>query len=103
MTILPFDWAGIALILFGIALFVLEAHVPAHGAIALSGIISLTIGMLLLFRGAPASYHVDKTPVITVAVLLGVAWAFVVRKAVQARHAPVRVGPHTLIGATGEA
>jgi membrane-bound serine protease (ClpP class) len=103
LTIIPFSWAGIALILFGIALFVLEAHVPAHGAIAISGIISLTVGMLMLFRGAPAPYHVNKTPVITVAVLLGIAWAFVVRKAVQARHAPVRVGAHTLIGATGEA
>jgi membrane-bound serine protease (ClpP class) len=103
LTILPFDWAGIALILFGIGLFVLEAHVPAHGAIALSGIISLTVGMLLLFRGAPSPYHVNKTAVLTVAVLLGIGWAFVVQKAVQARHSPVRVGAHTLIGATGEA
>jgi membrane-bound serine protease (ClpP class) len=102
LTILPFDWAGIALILFGIGLFVLEAHVPAHGAIALSGIISLTVGMLLLFRGAPAPYHVNRTLVIGLAVVLGVSWAFVVQKAAQARKAPVQMGSHLLVGATGE-
>ncbi|MDX6515505.1 MAG: hypothetical protein QOH73_1171 [Gaiellaceae bacterium] len=102
LTIIPFSWAGIALILFGIILFVAEAHVPAHGAMGISGIISLAVGMLLLFRGAPSPYHVNRVAIITVAVLLGVSWAFVIRKAVQARHSPVRVGAHTLLGATGE-
>jgi membrane-bound serine protease (ClpP class) len=102
LTVLPFSWAGIALILFGIGLFALEAHVPAHGAIALSGIISLTVGMLLLFRGAPAPYHVNRPLVIAVAVVLGIGWAFVAQKAAQARRAPVLTGAQTLVGATGD-
>jgi membrane-bound serine protease (ClpP class) len=102
LTVLPFSWAGIALILFGIGLFALEAHVPAHGAIALSGIISLTVGMLLLFRGAPAPYHVNRPVVIAVAVALGLGWAFVAQKAAQARRAPVMTGAGTLVGATGD-
>jgi membrane-bound serine protease (ClpP class) len=102
LTVLPFSWAGIALILFGIGLFALEAHVPAHGAIALSGIISLAVGMLLLFRGAPAPYHVNRPLVIAVAIVLGVGWAFVAQKAAQARRAPVLTGAQTLVGATGD-
>jgi membrane-bound serine protease (ClpP class) len=102
MSVLPVDWAGVALILLGIGLFVLEAHVPAHGAIAASGIISLTVGMLMLFRHAPDPYHVDRAPVLTIAVLIAISWAFVINKAVQARHAPVGVGAHTVLGATGE-
>jgi membrane-bound serine protease (ClpP class) len=102
LTVLPFSWAGIALILFGIGLFAFEAHVPTHGALALSGIISLTVGMLLLFRGAPAPYHVNKPVVIGVAVALGVGWALVAQKVAQARRAPVMTGAGTLVGATGD-
>jgi membrane-bound serine protease (ClpP class) len=102
LTVLPFSWAGVALILFGIGLFALEAHVPAHGAIALSGIISLTVGMLLLFRDAPAPYHINRPLVIAIAVALGIGWAFVAQKAAQARRAPVVTGTQTLIGATGD-
>jgi membrane-bound serine protease (ClpP class) len=103
LTILPFDWAGIALILFGIVLFLLEAHSPAHGAIALSGIISLTVGMLLLFRSAPAPYHVNAFAVVAVAVLIGGGWSLIVARAARARRAPVQIGPQLLVGATGEA
>ena len=37
LSIVPFSWAGIALLAFGIALLGLEAHVPAHGAFAAVG------------------------------------------------------------------
>jgi membrane-bound serine protease (ClpP class) len=102
LTIIPFSWAAIALILFGVFLFAAEAHVPAHGAMGISGVIALAVGMLLLFRGAPAPYHIDRWPIIIVATLLGAAWVFIARKAVQVRHAPVHHGEHTIVGAIGE-
>ena len=37
LSIVPFSWAGIALLVFGIALLALEGHSPAHGAFAAVG------------------------------------------------------------------
>src|SRR4029077_14148051 len=47
-SVLPIYWAGLVLILLGVALLVIDAHVTTHGALTISGLISLTVGMLLL-------------------------------------------------------
>ena len=43
-SVLPISWAGLALILLGVALLVIDAHVVTHGALTISGLISLTVG-----------------------------------------------------------
>src|SRR5206468_12185819 len=47
-SVLPISWAGLGLILLGIGLLVIDAHVTSHGALTLTGLISLAVGMLLL-------------------------------------------------------
>jgi membrane-bound serine protease (ClpP class) len=100
--ILPINWAGAALILLGIGLLVLEAHVISHGTLAISGIISLVVGGLMLFNTAPPPYHVSPAIVVSVAVLIGGFWAFLITKAVQVRRRPAVVGVHELVGSVGE-
>jgi membrane-bound serine protease (ClpP class) len=102
-AVLPISWAGLALILLGAALLVIDAHVTTHGALTVSGLISLVVGSLLLFHNAPAPYHVNTPLVITFAAVLGSFWAFAITKAVQVRRRPVTVGPHTMVGEVGEA
>ncbi len=36
-SVLPISWAGLALILLGVALLVIDAHVVTHGALTLVG------------------------------------------------------------------
>src|SRR5262245_17637183 len=50
-NMLPLNWAGAALILLAIALFVLEATVTSHGLLALGGIIAMIAGGLMLVEG----------------------------------------------------
>jgi membrane-bound serine protease (ClpP class) len=102
-AVLPISWAGLALILLGAALLVIDAHVATHGALTVSGLISLVVGSLLLFHNAPAPYEVNTPLVITFAAVLGSFWAFAITKAVQVRRRPVTVGPHTIVGEVGEA
>jgi membrane-bound serine protease (ClpP class) len=102
-AVLPISWAGLALILLGAALLVIDAHVTTHGALTVSGLISLVVGSLLLFHNAPAPYEVNTPLVITFAAVLGSFWAFAITKAVQVRRRPVTVGPHTMVGEVGEA
>ena len=103
-AVLPINWAGLALLILGVTLLVLEAHVISHGTLAISGLISLVVGSLLLFHNAPAPYDDVNTPLLVVfALVLGSIWVFALSKAVQVRRAPVSVGPQTMIGEVGEA
>jgi membrane-bound serine protease (ClpP class) len=101
-SVLPVSWAGLILLLLGVALLVVDLHVTSHGALTVAGLICLAVGSILLFQNAPAPYHTSKPLVIGVAVTLGAAWAFAVGKAWQVRSSPVSVGPQTIAGAVGE-
>jgi membrane-bound serine protease (ClpP class) len=97
-SVLPISWAGLALILLGVALLVIDAHVLSHGALTVSGLISLAVGMLLLFHNAPAPYHTSLPLVLSLTIALGAFWAFALTKAVQVRRSPVSVAPLRVVG-----
>jgi membrane-bound serine protease (ClpP class) len=101
-SVLPVSWAGLLLLLLGVALLVADLHVVSHGALTVAGLICLAVGALLLFHNAPAPYHTSKPLVIAVAVGLGSVWAFAVGKAWQVRRKPVLVDPRMIAGALGE-
>jgi membrane-bound serine protease (ClpP class) len=101
-SILPISWAGLVLLLLGVALMVIDLHVTSHGALTVAGLICLAVGSIMLFQNAPAPYHTSKPLVIGVAVGLGSIWAFAVGKAWQARRRPVIVTPERVAGAIGE-
>jgi membrane-bound serine protease (ClpP class) len=101
-SVLPVSWAGLALLLLGVALLVIDLHVVSHGALTIAGLICLAVGAIMLFHNAPAPYHTSKPLVVGIAVALGALWAFAVGKAWQVRHKPVAVTPERIAGAVGE-
>src|SRR5438067_13217569 len=101
-SILPISWAGLALLVLGLALLVIDAHVTSHGALTVSGLIAFVIGALMLFRNAPAPYHANLWLIVSIAAVLGSAWAFAITKAIQVRRTPVSVGPQQMVGEIGE-
>jgi len=103
-AVLPISWAGLALLILGAALLVIDAHVVSHGALTISGLTSIVVGSLLLFHNAPSPYNHVNVPVLVVfAAGLGLIWVFALSKAVQVRRRPVTVGPHMMVGEVGEA
>lgn len=103
-AVLPISWAGLALLILGAALLVIDAHVVSHGALTISGLISLVVGSLLLFHNAPTPYNQVNAPLLVIfAVVLGSVWVFALTKAVQVRRSPVAAGPETMVGEVGEA
>ena len=102
LAIVPFSWAGIALFAFGIVLLVLEGHVPAHGAFAAVGTLSLLLGAVILFR-------VDGSPYGTTSFWLALAMAGLSRAdlallpdAHLAGAAPARARRRVARGAAGD-
>jgi len=47
---LPINFAGLALILFAIILFIAEVKVVSHGLLTVGGVISLFLGSMMLIE-----------------------------------------------------
>jgi membrane-bound serine protease (ClpP class) len=100
-SVLPLSWAGLLLVLLGATLLVIDAHVTSHGALTVSGLVAMGIGLATLFHNAPAPYHTSIWLVLTVTLLVGGFWAFAISKAMAVRHRPVAFGPEQIIGLEG--
>ncbi len=100
-SVLPLSWAGLAMVMLGIALLVVDAHVTTHGALTVAGLVSMGVGLATLFQNAPSPYHTSIPLVVTITVVIGGFWAFAIGKAVAARRLPVIVGPQEIVGMEG--
>src|SRR3954466_7278638 len=100
-SVLPLSWAGLMLVLLGAALLLIAAHVTTHGALTLSGLVAIAVGLITLFHKAPAPYHTSVPLVVAVTLVLGGFWAFAIAKAVAVRRRPATVGPQQIVGMEG--
>ncbi|GGA95959.1 NfeD family protein [Puia dinghuensis] len=50
LHMLPVNYAGLSLIIFGVILFLLEIKIASHGLLAIGGAVSLLLGSLMLIR-----------------------------------------------------
>lgn len=104
LSLLPVNYAGLALLLFGLALMVAEAFHPSFGIVGLGGIVAFAIGALFLFDPAQSDIPIAVSwqVVAGLAALSAAFFAGVLGFAVQARQRPVRTGAEQMIGSTGE-
>jgi membrane-bound serine protease (ClpP class) len=101
LSVLPIRWTGLALVLLGIALLVVDTHVVSHGALTLSGLVALGFGLATLFHDSSGVYQTSVPLVVTLTVVIGGAWAFAISKALAVRRRPVLVGPQEIVGMEG--
>jgi membrane-bound serine protease (ClpP class) len=101
-SVLPISWAAFVLVVLGIALLVIDVHVVSHGPLTVAGLISLAVGLIMLFHNAPAPYRVSVPVVVVLTATIGGVWAFAMAKAVQVRRRPVEVAPDDVVGLVGE-
>jgi membrane-bound serine protease (ClpP class) len=100
-SVLPLSWGGLMLVLLGAALLVIDAHVTSHGALTLSGLVAMAIGLTTLFHDSGTPYHANVPVIIVLTLLIGGFWALAVGKSFAARRAPVTVGPEQIVGLEG--
>jgi membrane-bound serine protease (ClpP class) len=98
LSVLPFNWAGVALIMFAFFLFGLELFVTSGGVLGIGGAVSLVLGGMLLTSGNPPEFQVDKWVIIAVTVPLAGMVLFVLVNVVRIRKQPARMGIETIVG-----
>lgn len=100
---LPVNYAGLALILLGIAFMVAEAFLPSFGALGIGGVIAFVIGSVILIDTDVPGYGIPWAVIIPLAILTAAFVFFVIGMVFKARERPVVSGKEEMIGALGEA
>jgi membrane-bound serine protease (ClpP class) len=104
LSVLPVSYAGLALIVLGIALMIAEVFVAGTMVLGIGGAIAFVVGSVFLFDpgNVPFRFGIDW-PVIAAATLMTIGFmALVLGFAVKARRRPVITGIEQMIGSTGE-
>jgi membrane-bound serine protease (ClpP class) len=101
--VLPFNYAGIALLAVGIALFVAEVYVTGYGLLAAGGLVSFALGALLLFDTPESDVRVGFDVVIASTLAFGVFFAYVIFYLIKAQRLTPQLGFEGLIGEAGDA
>jgi membrane-bound serine protease (ClpP class) len=71
LQMLPVNYAGLALLVAGVAMLVAEAFLPSFGVVGIGGIVAFVIGSLLLFDTPDDALQVDRGLIAGTAVTLG--------------------------------
>jgi membrane-bound serine protease (ClpP class) len=101
--ILPVNTIGLLLIIFGLALLILELKIPSFGALGVGGTVSLVIGSIMLTRDAVPGVPVGLGFIVPVALAISAITLFLGRLALRAHHQQPVTGIEGMIGAIGRA
>jgi membrane-bound serine protease (ClpP class) len=101
--VLPVNYAGVLLILFGLALLVVEVKVASFGLLGAGGIVSLLLGSMILIDAPTSELRVSLGLIIPVVVALSAILLFLARLAIAAQRRPSVTGAPGMLGTTGTA
>lgn len=100
---MPINYAGVALILIGLALFGLEAAYTSHGILAAGGIAAMIFGSMILINSPWPGARIYLTTTLSVVLPLAVIIIILTRFAWRAVKSKTVTGPEGLVSLTGVA
>jgi membrane-bound serine protease (ClpP class) len=99
--LLPINYAGMGLILLGVALMIGEAFQPSFGMLGIGGVAAFAMGSIILMDTDVPGLGIDLSVIITFTLSSALLFIIVVGMAIKARRRPVVSGLEELVG--GEA
>ena len=103
LQVLPINFTGLLLMLFGLVLFALEIKVTSYGLLTVGGIISLIFGSLMLIDSPAPELQLSLALVLSVVLGFTAIAAFLVRLGLAAQRGVPVTGVEGLIGERGVA
>ena len=103
LHVLPINYAGLGLIALGVGLMIGEAMAPSFGVMGIGGIISFTLGGIMLFDSDMSAFRVALPVIFAIAVVSALLLFVTISIALKMRRRPVTTGPEQLVGRSGEA
>jgi membrane-bound serine protease (ClpP class) len=102
LQLLPVNYAGLALIMLGIAFMVSEAFLPSFGALGLGGVVAFVIGSVILIDTELPGFGIPTALILSVAIVSALFIVTITSIAMKTRHRSVVIGEHEMVGAVGE-
>ena len=100
---LPINYAGLALIIFAIILFILEIKIVSHGILSVGGVISLVLGSLMLIKDESAleAVSISIEVIVIIAILTLLFFLVAITLGIKAQRKKVTTGAEGIVGETG--
>lgn len=99
--VLPINYAGMALILLGLALMVGEAFAPSFGMLGIGGVIAFVIGSVILMDTAAPGFDIAMGLIVTFAAVSALVFIFIIGAAIKTRRQTVVTGQEEMVGEHG--
>ena len=103
LSVLPVNYAGIALILLAMLFFLAEIKVTSYGMLTVAGLVSLVLGSMMLFKSADPAIRVGTDVIFAAVLFTGVVVTLLMTMVIRAHRLQVRTGLEGLINETGTA
>ena len=103
LQVLPVNYAGLALIIVGLALMTAEAFAPSFGALGLGGIAAFVFGAIMMFDSGIPGFGISITFVVIVAAVFALLFIWLVSYLLRLRRRGAVSGKESIIGGTATA
>jgi membrane-bound serine protease (ClpP class) len=105
LNTLPVNFAGLALIVFGVVLFVLELKITSHGILTVGGIVSLLLGSVMLFNPESSLevIAISWGVIIPAVLCTSLFFLFIIGIGIRAQSRKPVTGAEGIVGEQGEA
>jgi len=100
--VLPVNYAGIALILLGIAFMVGEAFAPSFGALGMGGLFAFVIGSVILIDTDTPDYMISRPLIGGISLISLFFFIWVIHALLKIRSRPIVSGREEMLGAVGK-
>jgi membrane-bound serine protease (ClpP class) len=100
--VLPISYAGLGLILLGIALMTAEAFAPSFGILGVGGIVAFIVGSIMLMDTELPGYQIAMPMILAFAAFSAALLIIALGLILKARRQAVVTGPDHLLGARAE-
>jgi len=103
MHTLPINYAGLALIIFAVILFILEIKVVSHGILTIGGVISLLLGSIMLIdtESFLEAMEISIELIILIVILTAAFFLFAITFGIRAQRKKVATGQEGIVGERG--
>ena len=98
---LPVNFIGIMLIALAFIFFLLEIYVTSYGMLSIAGIVSLTLGVLMLYQTEGTGVRVSLTVLVTTVAAVSAFFVAISSLAVRAQLRKPITGTAGLVGERG--
>jgi membrane-bound serine protease (ClpP class) len=103
LQVLPVNYAGLALIIVGVALMTAEAFAPSFGALGLGGIAAFVFGAIMMFDSGIPGFGISIAFVVTLAATFALLFIWLLSYLLKLRRRGAVSGKDSIIGGIGTA